>query len=122
MFANLPHDWVRFARITFRPSNIPFFVGMATLTVISENYPEATWIRPVGYSLIGCLGVGLVNVGYHWYSDFPPGIALGYLFGEVAAHKQDSLFASLTNDSYSGLRVLPSVTHRGTGVTLALLF
>ncbi len=96
--------------------------AMATLTVISENYPEVTWIRPVGYSLVACLGVSLVNVGYHWYSDFPLGIALGYMFGKVAAHKQDGVFASLTNDSYSGLRVLPSVTREGTGVTLALLF
>jgi len=95
---------------------------MATLTVIAENYPEATWIRPVGYSLMGCLAVSLVNVGYHWYSDFPLGLAMGYMFGMIAAHRHDGFFASLANDSYPGLRVLPSVTREGTGVTLALLF
>jgi membrane-associated phospholipid phosphatase len=96
--------------------------AMATLTVIAENYPEATWLRPVGYSLMACLGVSPVNVGYHWYSDFPLGIAMGCTFGMIAARRHENLFASLANDSYSGLRVLPSITQHGSGVTLALLF
>lgn len=95
---------------------------MATVTVIAENYPEISWIRPVGYSLVGCLGVSLVNVGYHWYSDLPLGIAMGYMFGMVAAHREDGLFAFLGNDPYSGLRVLPAVTQEGTGITVALRF
>ena len=95
---------------------------MATVTVIAENYPEASSIRPVGYSLVGCLAVSLVNVGYHWYSDFPLGIAMGYMFGMIAAHRGDNLFAFLGNDPYSGLRVLPAVSQEGTGVTLAFLF
>ncbi|MBI3787701.1 MAG: phosphatase PAP2 family protein, partial [Ignavibacteriales bacterium] len=53
--------------------------AMATLTVISENYPEQRWIKPVGYSMVGLLGVGLVAKGMHWYSDLPLGIALGYM-------------------------------------------
>ncbi len=96
--------------------------AMATLTVIAENYPENHWIRPVGYSLLGFLGVSLVNVGYHWYSDFPLGIAMGYMFGMIAAHREDHLFAFLGNDAYSGLRVLPAVTQQGPGVSVALLF
>ena len=95
---------------------------MATGTVISENYPEVSWIRPVGYSIVGCLGVSLVDVGYHWYSDLPLGIAMGYMFGMIASHHEDSLFAFLGNDPYSGLEVLPAVTREGTGITLALLF
>ena len=94
---------------------------MATVTVIAENYPELTWIRPVGYTLVGFLGVSLVNVGYHWYSDIPLGIALGYMFGTVAVHRGDGLFAFLGNDPYSGLRVLPAVTQERTGIALALL-
>jgi membrane-associated phospholipid phosphatase len=59
---------------------------MATLTVIAENYPQERWIKPVGYTLIGALGVSLVAKGMHWYSDLPVGIALGYLFGKIAAN------------------------------------
>ncbi len=95
---------------------------MATVTVIAENYPEVFWIRPVGYSLAGCLGFSLVNVGYHWYSDLPLGAAIGYMFGMIAAHREDGLFAFLGNDPYSGLRVLPAITQDKAGVTLALLF
>lgn len=95
---------------------------MATLTVVAENYPEISWIRPVGYSVIACLGVSLVNVGYHWYSDLPLGLALGYTFGMIAAHRADGAFAFLGNDAYSGLRVLPSVSREGPGVSVALLF
>ncbi|MBF8248870.1 MAG: hypothetical protein HW374_1670, partial [Bacteroidetes bacterium] len=40
-----------------------------TVIVISENYHEVTWIRPLGYVLTGLLGVGMVNNGIHWYSD-----------------------------------------------------
>lgn len=96
--------------------------SMATLTVIAENYPEISWIRPVGYSVIACLGVSLVNVGYHWYSDLPLGLAIGYTFGVIAAHRTDSPFAFLGNDAYSGLRVLPSISREGPGVSVALLF
>ncbi len=60
---------------------------MSTVTVIAENYPEAGWIRPVGYTLIGMLGVSLANKGYHWYSDFPLGLALGYGFGMVVTSR-----------------------------------
>jgi hypothetical protein len=59
---------------------------VATLTVIMENYPEATWLRPVSYTLMGLVGFGLVNKGMHWYSDFPLAIALGHLIGTAAAH------------------------------------
>ena len=60
---------------------------MATLTVIAENYPEMKWIRPVGYSIVGLTGVSLVNKGWHWYSDFPLAIAMGYTFGPRLASR-----------------------------------
>ena len=59
---------------------------VATLTVIMENYPEATWLKPVSYTVMGLVAFGLVNKGMHWYSDFPMAIALGHLIGTAAAH------------------------------------
>ncbi len=59
--------------------------GMATVTVISENYSEFHWIRPLGYTLLGILGFQMMNNGVHWASDYPLGIALGYGFGRIAA-------------------------------------
>ena len=53
------------------------------VTVISENYQEYTWIRPVGYSLASLLAFQMVNNDVHWISDYPLGIAIGYMIGKT---------------------------------------
>lgn len=52
---------------------------MATITVLAENYPEKRWIRPVGYSLMGLVGISMINNGVHWASDYPLAIGIGYV-------------------------------------------
>jgi hypothetical protein len=97
--------------------------AMATLTVIAENYPEVNWIRPVGYSIVGLTGVSLVNKGWHWYSDFPLAIAVGYTFGRIAAHHDDAANPDVVPGSGgASLRVLPNIGPGGAGVMLALNF
>jgi membrane-associated phospholipid phosphatase len=98
--------------------------AMATLTVIAENYPEAHWIRPVGYSIVGLTGVSLVSKGWHWYSDFPLAIALGYTFGRIAAHHDDDARGpdEIPGSQSTSLRVLPNIGPQGTGIMLALSF
>ncbi len=93
---------------------------MATLTVIAENYPEQAWIRPVGYALVAGLGISLVNVRYHWYSDLPLGIVLGYTFGVLASRRGEAQDCTTT----AGVRMmmLPSIQEGGGGMTLALVF
>ncbi|MGE5399178.1 MAG: phosphatase PAP2 family protein [Ignavibacteriales bacterium] len=59
--------------------------AMTTVTILANNYPEVKWIKPIGYSLIGCLGAGLMGKGMHWLSDFPLALALGYTFGNIIA-------------------------------------
>jgi len=58
--------------------------AMLTVTVIEKNYPEYRLIKPVGYLLIGLLGFEMMNNGVHWASDYPLGIAMGYLFADIA--------------------------------------
>lgn len=97
--------------------------AMATLTVIAENYPDEHWIRPVGYSLVGLTGISLVSKGWHWYSDFPLAIALGYTFGRIAAHHDDGARPeSAGGTPGASLRVFPSLRPEGPGVMLALNF
>jgi hypothetical protein len=95
---------------------------MATVTVIAENYPEVRWIKPVGYTIVGLVGISLANEGWHWYSDYPLGIALGYAFGMIAAHRDGA--GPDPEDSYfpHGLTLMPNVNAEGTGVTLAFHF
>jgi hypothetical protein len=63
--------------------------AMATMIVISENYPEQKWIQYIGYPAVAMVGVGLTATSIHWVSDFPLGLALGYSFGMLIAHQFD---------------------------------
>lgn len=94
---------------------------MATITVIAENYPEQRWIRPVGYGVLGMVGVSLVNVRYHWFSDLPLGMLLGYTFGELAAHHETSPGSTGRTQS-SHLALNPSVSREGTGLQVSWSF
>lgn len=58
----------------------------STFTVIDANYPEyRSIIRPVGFTLLTLLSFQMVNIGVHWVSDYPLGLAMGYVFGTVAS-------------------------------------
>lgn len=62
-------------------------VMTATLvfTIISERYPQYNkYIYPVGGVWISALMFGMVNNGAHWASDYPLGIAMGYLVGKLS--------------------------------------
>ena len=78
--------------------------SMAVLTVIAENYPEVKWIRPVGYSLIGLIGVGLMARGWHWLSDYPLAVALGYTFGKIISDRNPLDLEDDINDASLSLQ------------------
>ena len=61
-------------------------VCMATVTVITENYSEIKWIRPVGYTAMTLLGFQMMNNGVHWMSDYPLAISMGYYLGKIAVN------------------------------------
>ena len=63
---------------------------MATVTVLSSNYPEKKWIKPVGYSVMGLTAWAMMNTEVHWISDYPLALALGYLSGKISSmrHKK----------------------------------
>jgi len=58
--------------------------AMATITILTGNYPENKFIKPVGYTLMGLLGYSMLNNGVHWISDYPLAIAIGYTCGKIA--------------------------------------
>jgi hypothetical protein len=77
--------------------------AVTTLTVISENYPDNHFINPIGYSLIGMLGVGLVAKNMHWFSDFPLAYALGYGFGKVITSSNITIRS--TRESFNNINI-----------------
>lgn len=58
--------------------------AMMTITVLSDNYPEYTLIKPIGYAAMTLIGFQMINNGVHWASDYPIAIAMGYGLGKVA--------------------------------------
>lgn len=63
---------------------------MATVTVLTTNYPEKKWIGILGYSLIGLTGWAMINTEVHWIGDYPLALALGYISGKITClrHKK----------------------------------
>lgn len=54
---------------------------MTTMTILSENYKEKKWIKPVGYGLMGLMAFEMVQSKVHWTSDYPLAIFMGYMIG-----------------------------------------
>jgi len=52
---------------------------MGTVTVLTLNYPEKKWIKPVGYGIMGLIGFAMMNNDVHWASDYPLAIGVGYV-------------------------------------------
>jgi hypothetical protein len=96
--------------------------AMATVIVIAENYPETKWIRPVGYVVSGLVGVGMVNRGIHWYSDYPLGLAIGYAFGMIAAHPEGIVGGASSPESSTNVSIAPSLSDKGVGLSFAIAF
>ena len=96
--------------------------ALATVIVIAENYPETKWIRPVGYVVSGLVGVGMVNRGIHWYSDYPLGLALGYAFGMIAAHPGGITVGESTDMNKTHVSVAPTMGEQGVGLSMSIVF
>jgi len=56
---------------------------MGTVTVLTLNYPEKKWIKPVGYGIMGLIGFAMMNNDVHWASDYPLAIGVGYVTAQA---------------------------------------
>lgn len=99
--------------------------AMGMVTVLIENYPEVKWLRPVGYAAVGLVTVSLVSRGWHWYSDFPLALVLGYQFGRIAAHPETDVEVRTDESPERAtpkFSLTPSLGERGAGVMVSLTF
>lgn len=81
-----------------------------TFTVLIDNYPEYSyWLRPLEITWLSLLGFQMVNNGVHWASDYPLGIAIGYVCGKAVSQlgKRDKVSADGEDEKYSW-HILPS--------------
>jgi membrane-associated phospholipid phosphatase len=95
--------------------------SIATVIVVAENYPDAKWIRPVGYAFTSLVGLGMLSNGIHWVSDYPLGLFIGYYFGMLASHPEGLPIID-SGDGNVKVHVLPNITPIGTGVSLTMNF
>lgn len=96
--------------------------AITTLTVISENYPESNFIKPIGYSLVGLLGVGLVSKDMHWFSDFPLAAALGYEVGKIITSRNNPMELKQETSENISFSFMPVFLTGGGGVNLLMSF
>ena len=61
--------------------------AMMMVTVISENYKEYKFIKPLGYTLMTILSFQMMNNSVHWVSDYPLALAMGYSLGMLATSR-----------------------------------
>lgn len=88
--------WRPFPSFSEYASSVPHYdafpsghlaTAMATVTVLAGNYPEKTYINPVGYTLMALNAFGMMNNGVHWAADYPLGLAIGWLAGDIALER-----------------------------------
>ncbi len=88
---------------------------ISTLTVIANNFPELTWLRPTGYLISAAVASGLVAKGMHWYSDFPLAVALGYSFGNIIA----PMAKASDGETVSRFTIAPLYHHKEVGLQIS---
>lgn len=76
--------------------------AMTSFTIISENYPEYFFIKPLGYTLLALISFQAVNYGYHWASDFPLAVAMGHMLGKTLVDSGRTI-----SDNQTSSRLLP---------------
>ncbi len=84
--------WRPFPKPSVYQNNVPMYDAfssghmgtlVATYVVVTENYPEKKWIRPVGIAIMSLVGLSMVNNDVHWASDYPLAVGIGYAFGKA---------------------------------------
>lgn len=93
--------------------------AMATVTILSGNYPESRYIKPIGYSLIGLLGFSMINNGVHWISDYPLAIAIGYTCGKIALSRGHLLIPQKGKSDFGTTSMLMPVISKSGGIGLS---
>jgi hypothetical protein len=71
-----------------------------TFTIISERYPQYNnYTYPIAGVWVSALMFQMMNNGVHWASDYPLGIAMGYIFGKAATQMVKGENTSETEES-----------------------
>ena len=91
-----------------------------TFTVLRNNYPDQEyWMEPLEYVWLTLLGYQMINNGVHWASDYPIGIATGYVVGNVVSKLGVSEIEAKQKNSWF---FFPSFENNTSSLNALLLF
>jgi hypothetical protein len=105
--------------------------AMVTTAIISMNYPEYKFVKPLCYSLMTVCGYQMMNNGVHWISDYPLALAIGYAIGKIAVERgrkiemsgKESSAAQDPRSFRPRFALVPAFRESGTaGVVLTMRF
>jgi hypothetical protein len=83
-FPSIPEYQKRTAFYDAMPSG-HVMTATLTFTIINDAYPEySNYTIPLATVWVTALSYQMVNNGVHWASDYPLGIAMGYVFGKAS--------------------------------------
>ena len=87
--------------------------SIMAVTLIAENYNEYTFIRPVGYTLASILGLQMINNDVHWASDYPLGIAIGYMIGKTISKNGRTKVLKDAEETKTTYDIAPVLSNNG---------
>ncbi len=89
-----------------------------TFTIVNDSYPEySSFVVPIGVTWVSLLGFQMVNNGVHWASDYPLGIAMGYVFAKASSQLGKKPVDASGKVQEQSWMLLPASTPSGEGIT-----
>ncbi len=98
---------------------------MAVVSALTSYYPGKTWLKVVGFGLVGytMFGVSANNRGgMHWLSDAVAGALMSYAVGSTVGKYYRSIYSGQAQASLVQPSVSPATGINPAGITLTFLF
>ena len=98
---------------------------MAVVSALTSYYPDKTWLKVVGFGLVGytMFGVSANNRGgMHWLSDAVAGALMSYTVGSTVGKYYRNVYSGHAQSSLLQPSVSPATEINPAGITLTFLF
>ncbi len=98
---------------------------MAVVSALTSYYPNKTWLKVVGFGLVGytMFGVSANNRGgMHWLSDAVAGALMSYAVGSTVGKYYRNVYSGPAQSSLLQPSVSPATEINPAGITLTFLF
>jgi len=98
---------------------------MAVVSALTSYYPDKTWLKVVGFGLVGytMFGVSANNRGgMHWFSDALAGALMSYAVGSTVGKYYRNAYSGQTQTSSLQPPANPSMGFNPTGITVTFMF